>query len=562
MGDVLYKVFTGDFKGAGAAAKRWWQDTKNNFAAGADEIKDRFEKLGMSLNQVWDPNLRGKASTTPKGGGKRGDTSKEDKEQDKQFEQLKAFLAHEQESYENRKMAQGQYVEWSKAQDATFWKSQLERQDLSEKTRAKATQEYFKARREVLKKANEEDKQLQTTWRERDKAEALGELSEEESLVTQARERRLIGEREALAEFRRIEEERYQIELQSLNEALAMANLEASERAKINGQKEELERQHQAKLRDIRVQEQDLNRQADGWAGAMSALDDILAKGQNKFEQFKTFTNDIFSGMEQGYLAALNGMVTGQMSPLQALQAGAATFGMAMAQALMKIGAQEAALWTIQKAKALWERQAQAQKLAGNTAEIASSAAKTAASTTETTANTGAAVSGFTKAHAGIPFVGWAIALGFIVAFLGLMSSLKARAVGGRVSRPEVTLLGEAGPEIVAPESDFQDYTAGIFQMGMNLQANLSRRQSMIAAYDSEAAGYARRASNLQSNAAASGPAQVMYVENHYHQNAPNWDPSERSKQDAGKFFYESMQVHARRSGQVLDASQAFGARL
>jgi hypothetical protein len=249
-------------------------------------------------------------------------------------------------------------------------------------------------------------------------------------------------------------------------------------------------------------------------------------------------------------------MVTGQMTPMQALKAGAATFGASIAQALMKIGAQEAALWSIQKAKALWERQAQIQKLAGNSAEIASSVAKTAASTTETGANTGAAVSGFTKAHAGIPFVGWAIALGFIVAFLGLMSSLKARAVGGRVSGPEVTLLGEKGPEIVAPESDFQDYTAGIFRMGMNLQANLGRRQSMIAAYDAEASGFARRASGY----AASAPAGGGRGGDTYQLSFPGmqvWDRSDRGKEQFGDWCMDAIQVAAQRRGQVLAPGSA-----
>ena len=533
LGDILYKVFTGDFKGAGAAAKRWWQDTKNNLSAGADEIKDRFEKLGMSLNQVWDPNLRAKASTAPKGGGKRGDTFKEQKEeQDKEFEILKAGLEKRREIFENRKMAEGQYVEWSKNQDASYWKGVLERQDLSEKTRAKAEQEYRKARREVLKQANEEDKQLQETWRERDKAEALGELDDQLASVERAKDLRLLSAREFLDEATRIEQARYEIEKRSLQDRLALASLEPAERAKINGQIEELDRQHNARQRDFTFQGQDLSRQANGPAGGLQALQDLFTQSQNRFEQWRTAVTEIVNGVGNVFSSTMNGILTGQIQGANILKSVYVGLGNVVASALSRIVGEKIKEWMVDKAISIWKS--------------ADSKQKQADSAGETATNTVSAASGIFKAHSGIPWVGVAIAIAMIALMMATMKSITARSVGGRVDHPELTLLGEKGPEIIAPETDFQDYTAGIFQMGANLQANLTRRQSMIAAYDAEASGYARRASGIQSgavSAGASGIASSPTIIQHIYQHAPIWDPSQRGLRGMGENLVDAMRA-------------------
>ncbi len=548
LGTVLWKVFTGDFKGAMAAGKTWWQDTKNNLSAGADEIKDRFEKLGMSLNQVWDPNLRPKGSTAPKGGGKRGDTFKEAKEeQDKEFAVLKAGLEQRREHFENRKLAEGQYVEWSKEQDSAYWRGVLDRQDLGEKTRAQAEKEYRKARRDVLKASSDDEAQVREVWRERDKAEALGELNDQQVMVERQRDLQVITAKEALEETIRIEEARYQVERASLMDRLALATLEPVEREKIYSQQEDLERQHQERLRGLRFQQEDLGRQGDGWAGAMAALDAFLQESANKFQQWKDLVTGVVNGVQNVFASTMNAFMQGEIKRGQILSTLWKGISGVMTSALSQIIAAKIKEWVVDRAISAWKTADSAKKVTENTAETAT--------------NTTSAASGIFKAHSGIPWVGVAIAIAMIAAMMAIMNGITGRAVGGRVDRPEITLLGEAGPEIVAPEKDFQDYTAGIFGMGMNLQSNLSRRQAQAAAYDSEAMMFARRtasavqarANEAQSIQARGITQQVTHIHGHY------IDTSERGRRQLGEISTDASRAFQHERGVVLRTGQVLG---
>jgi lambda family phage tail tape measure protein len=84
------------------------------------------------------------------------------------------------------------------------------------------------------------------------------------------------------------------------------------------------------------------------------------------------------------------------------------------------------------------------------------------------TAGTGimAAIANIFKAHSSIPWVGVAIAIGFVAIMMALFSSMKSKtkamATGGLVDHPQMALIGEAGPEYVAPAQDFKSVVAGL----------------------------------------------------------------------------------------------------
>jgi hypothetical protein len=77
------------------------------------------------------------------------------------------------------------------------------------------------------------------------------------------------------------------------------------------------------------------------------------------------------------------------------------------------------------------------------------------------------AVAKIYEAHAHIPFVGVALAAGFVALMMaGFMAVKKALgfASGGLVTGPTYGLVGEAGPEIIAPVADFKEVVAGLVQ--------------------------------------------------------------------------------------------------
>jgi len=93
------------------------------------------------------------------------------------------------------------------------------------------------------------------------------------------------------------------------------------------------------------------------------------------------------------------------------------------------------------------ETAAAGQKTAHDSAEIARSGAKAAANTSE-------AASGFIAAHSKIPFVGLALALGFIATMMSTLKGIKGKAQGGRVRRDDLT------PSPFTPKGD--DGLAGL----------------------------------------------------------------------------------------------------
>lgn len=107
---------------------------------------------------------------------------------------------------------------------------------------------------------------------------------------------------------------------------------------------------------------------------------------------------------------------------------------------------------------------------AGAGARTAIVAAETASSKAMTVSSLDLAIAEIFAAHAGIPFVGVAIAQGFIAQMMAAYAAFAAMAQGlvtaggvaatafaegGRIDRPTLALMGEAGPELVAPEKQF-----------------------------------------------------------------------------------------------------------
>lgn len=108
--------------------------------------------------------------------------------------------------------------------------------------------------------------------------------------------------------------------------------------------------------------------------------------------------------------------------------------------------------------------------------------------------NVVAASSEFFKAHAWIPWVGAAIAIGMIALMANQMKQTKAQngvvgaAEGGWFDRPTLTMIGEGSQrELVVPENSFKNWAG-------NLAANIAANERQISAYQLQGAGYASAA--------------------------------------------------------------------
>ncbi len=223
-----------------------------------------------------------------------------------------------------------------------------------------------------------------------------------------------------------------------------------------------------------------------GWEGAKEGGQEFAAKSLNTFQNWKNATLSVLGGVQDSFAnffesLTKRGMTWGQR--FTALWKG-------ISSTVVRALAQMAAQWLVGKI---------AVAIFGDAQEKSAKAAQAQA-----IAQQQAAAAGIFAAHSGIPYVGPIIAAGLVALMNAVLvanaaaatatNTVKARAVGGLVTRPELTLLGEAGPELVAPEHDFKDWARGLVLMGSNLQANLQSNQAQVQDYHLQAASYAARA--------------------------------------------------------------------
>lgn len=221
-----------------------------------------------------------------------------------------------------------------------------------------------------------------------------------------------------------------------------------------------------------------------GVAGFKAALFGFVLESQNAFERWKNTTTTIMQGMQSAFASFFQSIFEKGKTGAQKWDA----LWKGIASTVVGALAQMAAQWLVASiAQALFAESTNA-----------ASAAKISASYTE-------AVAASWAAYAGIPYFGWALAVAQIAAITssisgsaavgaGLGARVTARATGGLVNRPELTLLGEAGPEIVAPQQDFLAWSSQLQLAGANLAFSISARERAAQRYEIQAAGYSSAA--------------------------------------------------------------------
>jgi tape measure domain-containing protein len=115
--------------------------------------------------------------------------------------------------------------------------------------------------------------------------------------------------------------------------------------------------------------------------------------------------------------------------------------------------------------------------------EVSNSKIRQTEDVTETGTKTAKAASGFFAAHAWIPYVGAALAGGFVALMLAQMAKVKKQkfAYGGEITSPTIALLGEGREgEFAVPRNTFKDL---FFDFSQTLADNIMRRQDEANAY-------------------------------------------------------------------------------
>ena len=104
-------------------------------------------------------------------------------------------------------------------------------------------------------------------------------------------------------------------------------------------------------------------------------------------------------------------------------------------------------------------------------------------------------------AYAWMPFVGMALAeaqIGAITAGFAASSAanlaITAHATGGMVDKPTLSLMGEAGPELIAPKQDFMEVTKALVASGASMYRSIVKSQAYQTASVATGGSYAASA--------------------------------------------------------------------
>lgn len=218
-------------------------------------------------------------------------------------------------------------------------------------------------------------------------------------------------------------------------------------------------------------------------AGMTKGLGDFVKASSNSFELWRKGVSSILGGVQSSFATAFKGILSGQMTLGQAFKSIWSGIADAVISALANIAAE-------------YITQAAASAIFAATTTT-TSAATTAATSSQAAAETWAA-------YAPFPYVGQALALAQIgvmlgsIAAAGKVAPIVAHAVGGLIDQPTLALMGEAGREMVAPESSFKDWAG-------NLTGNIVAQERRSQAYQAQGGSYATTAASTGSTAGYGG---------------------------------------------------------
>lgn len=310
-------------------------------AKGAGAHSEGGEDTGKSRMSAWEMQLREQKVAYQEQMREQGSFQEYSKQQELAFWQTKLELVRKGTEEERQlrarvadiKLAIDKSVfdgemEKLKATEAEYGKNYEARiaiaKDYAERMKS-AYGEESKQYAEAVKRVHELDlqlyeqrKQLQQMARESAMKNTLSEIDAEQDLARQRLELRQTTTEEFLQQEREFENRRHQIQMAALQDSLKLAKQDAWRDpegvAKAQHQIEELERQHQNRIRDIRHKQ---------------ILEDNKA------------TTSFLNSMESGFTKVFSSMMKGSMSVSQAIKSMFATMG----DAIIKILAEIAAKW-------------------------------------------------------------------------------------------------------------------------------------------------------------------------------------------------------------------------
>ncbi|MBS1771160.1 MAG: phage tail tape measure protein [Acidobacteria bacterium] len=276
----------------------------------------------------------------------------------------------------------------------------------------------------------------------------------------------------------------------------------------------------------LKQQEIEQKKWGKGWK---TGLKEFYVEGQNAFKFFKNTAMSAMSSVQGAFKQGISQMLQGQMTFSQGMKSIWKGIVGAVADAVAEIIAHYVAMAI---ARAVMGKAEQENAAADATAAQVSAAAQ------------------MFEANSGIPIIGAAIAAAEValmeitMAGVATAATVPKHAEGGRFTRPTLGIFGEAGPELIAPEMKFVDWTKNV---GARVQ------DQMLAGTRTKAEAAPQRQAPAQSG------GHVFHIDM---RGATILDSSNRGMKKLGRKMVDAASIAMRQSnGGRLQPGVVFGGR-
>jgi hypothetical protein len=233
------------------------------------------------------------------------------------------------------------------------------------------------------------------------------------------------------------------------------------------------------------------DRQNDAGGGFRAGIDEYLRNSQDRFKRMKDMALSMAQGSDNALSGFLQSMTQHGTTAAQKWDALWKNLSQSTVKALSDMAAQEITSWGIKKLVFAWDQLAAGWRKKDTNEKISEDGKKQTSGIGLAAVNTEAQMSSTG------PY-GWLAGFAAVAAVLALLSSITAHAVGGIIDRPTLALMGEAGTELVAPETSFRQWAAQLSGAHLNLGYNLARHEAQIAGYQAQARDYGARAVQMR----------------------------------------------------------------
>jgi lambda repressor-like predicted transcriptional regulator len=314
----------------------------------------------------------------------------------------------------------------------------------------------------------------------------------------------------------------------SLEDQAALENARVADlqQARTDFEKKQAEERKKIAEEEAKEKRRILEETGTAQQGFFDGIQVYIQRQGTVFQQWSQAAQQMLHGVENAFSRGFQGILSGQMSLAQGLK----SIWQGITGAIVQMLAQLAAKWIVAAIAAKIFKDSASDAAKNNAVAQQESAASTLWAT-----------------YSGIPFVGPAIAAGFIammnaslVANAAGAKGIVGAAEGGWFDRPTMTMIGEGKrPELVVPDVAFKDFAA-------NLSANILAQERQAQGYGRQAAGYAQGA------AAAGGGAMADPPQINLHLNGPVLDTTQRGLRQLGNHVLQALQAAGQERGQIL----------